>query len=993
MNAVAAEDFWSLLRQSRLYTEDVCDALETEFERATGERHPEDLSVLVDWLVEQNALTEYQSLVLKAGRPGPFFYGDYKVYDRVSQGALAGTFRAVHVPTSHLVALQFLRGEALTDAAIWKTVVDRSLKLAAVRHPFVLPFLEPVDLDSFRFLVYEDPGSLTVRDWLKSGPLPPEEVVRVVRDLAMGLEALHEKKTTAADFRPERIFATANGAVRLLVDPSQRRGTFAEMAEASPEDLERRADYLAPEFLLATQRPNPQTDIYALGCLAFEMLTARPPFQGGDVATKLSRHANEKIENLKALGVPEPIMKLVAYMMAKNPDVRFQTATDLKEQADSLLSANLKKPRVAMPPETAAPFEQWVRAKRSRLARAQREKALTSQMAGAAPAGPAPINPVAVTLAPGAAAAAGKPDGAIAGERAPIVIRKNRVSKKLVPGIAAGVCALLFAAGAIYAFLTYGAGEVATNDPVENGPGANGSGANGPPLVATSGTGGTAASPAAGGPGAVASTPMTDDPTALYISPTSGEPWSLDLVPPAAQVFLFLRPSQIVSDPRSAALLENDALGPDVAAGADWIEEATGLSWSEIDRLVVAIFPNGDDYPRVALRVDPSPELTRDDLLARWEMPDITLDDGMGYFERGERMIVIPDDQTRFLVATPDDAKETLTMKGAPPAVRRELENLLATTDGERDFTALFAPNFFFGEGRKLFTGTREKLVAPLANFLGSGIQAGALSLHLDDLFYLEMRLASEAGMDDVEVASGMRDRLIVLPGQVEEHVLLLDPNPYWKKLALRYHLMVAFLSDYTRVGSDRQQATLNAYLPPQAAADLAVGTELVVHAAPGARAVASAAEAPKGPATIEEALEEKITLKFASDQLDFAVANVKTALETKYPAMSPKLNLKIVGKHLEANGITRNQQVRDFDQQDKTVAEVLTAMMQKANPPPVEDLTTPEQKLIWVVANDPDSGEKSILITTRDAAAANGYELPAPFVPKSDAEPPAGTE
>jgi hypothetical protein len=279
-------------------------------------------------------------------------------------------------------------------------------------------------------------------------------------------------------------------------------------------------------------------------------------------------------------------------------------------------------------------------------------------------------------------------------------------------------------------------------------------------------------------------------------------------------------------------------------------------------------------------------------------------------------------------------------------------------------------------------------MVAPLANFLGSGIQGGALSLHLDELFYVEMRLASEAGMDDVEVASAMRDRLVALPDQVEDHLIALDPSSYWKKLALRYRSMVAFLSDYTRVGSDRQQATLNAYLPPQAAANLAVGTELVLHSAPGARAVASAAETPKGPSTIEEALEEKITLKFASDQLDFAVANVKSALEAKYPAMPLKLNLKIVGKHLEANGITRNQQVRDFDQQDKTVAEVLTAMVRKANPPPVEDPSTPEQKLVWAVANDPDTGEKSILITTRDAAAANGYTLPAPFVPKAAAAP-----
>jgi hypothetical protein len=346
------------------------------------------------------------------------------------------------------------------------------------------------------------------------------------------------------------------------------------------------------------------------------MLTGRPPFQGGDVASKLARHASEKIENLKSLGVPEPIAKLVAYMMAKNPQVRFQTATDLKEQAQEILPANLKKPRVAMPPETAAPFEQWVKAKRARLARAQREKALNSQMAGALPPGPAAANPAAVNL-PGIA---GTPGGAVPDARAPLVIRKKRISKKLVPAVAAGVCALLFAVGALYVFLTFGNTEVATNDP-----GGNGTGTNGPPVVPTSGNGGTTVTPLNGTSGNPALEPTTDDPTALYVSPTAGAPWALDLVPPDAQVFLFLRPAQIMGDPRSAARLDQEAFGPDVAAGAKWIEEASGLSWSEIDRLVVAIFPNGEDYPRVALRVDPLPSLTRDDLLAKWEMPDITL--------------------------------------------------------------------------------------------------------------------------------------------------------------------------------------------------------------------------------------------------------------------------------------------------------------------------------------------------------------------------------
>ena len=93
------------------------------------------------------------------------------------------------------------------------------------------------------------------------------------------------------------------------------------------------------------------------------------------------------------------------------------------------------------------------------------------------------------------------------------------------------------------------------------------------------------------------------------------------------------------------------------------------------------------------------------------------------------------------------------------------------------------------------------------------------------------------------------------------------------------------------------------------------------------------------------------------------------------------KLNISILGKDLETGGITRNQQVRDFVQQDKTLAEILTAMMMKANP--ITTVTAPDQtdqKLIWVVAPDPDTNEPSILITTRDGAAKRSLTIPKVF-------------
>ena len=84
----------------------------------------------------------------------------------------------------------------------------------------------------------------------------------------------------------------------------------------------------------------------------------------------------------------------------------------------------------------------------------------------------------------------------------------------------------------------------------------------------------------------------------------------------------------------------------------------------------------------------------------------------------------------------------------------------------------------------------------------------------------------------------------------------------------------------------------------------------------------------------------------------------------------------------MREEGITRNQQIKDFHRDRQTVAELLTGLVMKANPvTTVEAPTEPDQKLIWVVAADPDNpSQRTVLVTTRRAAQQRGYELPRVF-------------
>jgi hypothetical protein len=98
------------------------------------------------------------------------------------------------------------------------------------------------------------------------------------------------------------------------------------------------------------------------------------------------------------------------------------------------------------------------------------------------------------------------------------------------------------------------------------------------------------------------------------------------------------------------------------------------------------------------------------------------------------------------------------------------------------------------------------------------------------------------------------------------------------------------------------------------------------------------------------------------------------------------EFSIKIIGDDLKLEGITRNQSIRDFQQENQTVADILTALVRKANPvTTVQDPSEKDQKLVWLVGADPENpSQQAVLITTRTAAATKKYTLPPPFVSKS---------
>lgn len=492
-------------------------------------------------------------------------------------------------------------------------------------------------------------------------------------------------------------------------------------------------------------------------------------------------------------------------------------------------------------------------------------------------------------------------------------------------------------------------------------------------------------------------TVVPDDGASLWESPTSGKPVEFHWVPPGGQFFLLLRPADLLASPEGARLVK--ALGPGIAALVGDFEKIVGCPLGDVERLTVTLHDNGDEFPRPSLVVVVKEPVVVDEWVGRWNAQPGDEASRAQVFRAGPWHYCVPtaDGNRLFVVGSADEIAAVAKSGGSPPALRREIDKLRRLTDEDRQVTLLLAPNYLnsslFRDGRTFYFGEAHKIREPLDWFLRDELQAALFSLHLSQTTYVELRLSSNLGKERYQLAKEFRDRLEQIPDRAFDYIATLGSNSYWERVRLQFPNMIRFLHAKTRVGVEEDTATINAVLPLPAAHNLVFGSEMILMSNPGVAATAVAAK--PGPMagsaggltpakmTVDDILANyKTTVAFEAQSLELALLDIAKDVNEALKGLPFEFKIKIAGEDLRLDGITRNQTVRDFAQRDKSLAEILTAMVMKANPvTTVKEPSEKDQKLLWVVEKDPDDPNKQIvLITTRQVSEQKGYKLPPPF-------------
>src|SRR5439155_16299815 len=257
----------------------------------------------------------------------------YTIEREIGRGGMAWVLLARDLKHGRQVAIKTLRPEIAASLGAERFL--REIRVAAtLQHPNILPLYDSGAANGFLYYVmpYVDGGSL--RDRLeREGQLPVDEAVRIAREVADALSYAHRHDVVHRDIKPENILFTSGhalvadfGLARAITSASEEKLTETGIAIGTPA-------YMSPERASGEARLDGRCDIYALGCVLYELLAGGPPFTGPSAQAILARHSLDPVPPLRTVRrtIPEWLEEAIERALAKAPADRFLTAMQFGE--------------------------------------------------------------------------------------------------------------------------------------------------------------------------------------------------------------------------------------------------------------------------------------------------------------------------------------------------------------------------------------------------------------------------------------------------------------------------------------------------------------------------------------------------------------------------------------------------------------------------------------------------------------------------------------
>src|SRR5215510_13318189 len=263
----------------------------------------------------------------------PIYYGRYELLSELGRGTSGVVYKAFDPKLDRLVAMKILRPELVSleesGVGFGQRFHQEAVAAGRLTHPAIVAVHDVGEAEGRPFMVMEYIEGGTLADLLLGGrPLPMTEAVGIVVQVCAALDYAHRHGVVHRDIKPRNILVgpgvtkvTDFGTARILGASHTQTGTML----GTPA-------YMSPEMVRG-QATDPRSDLFSLGVVLYETLTGVNPFNAADLAAVLYRIVNTNAPPLRHHNpaLPPGLERVLRRVLAKEPEARYATATDLAE--------------------------------------------------------------------------------------------------------------------------------------------------------------------------------------------------------------------------------------------------------------------------------------------------------------------------------------------------------------------------------------------------------------------------------------------------------------------------------------------------------------------------------------------------------------------------------------------------------------------------------------------------------------------------------------
>jgi serine/threonine protein kinase len=344
----SVEEFFQLLRKSGI----VDDQKLTRFLEQHSIEHERtgDLRELADSLIADGVLTRFQAEQFLLGKWRGFTIGKYKLLERIGVGGMGQVFLCEHLFMRRRVAVKILPPEKAEQPAALGRFYREARAAGSLDHPNIVR-THDIDQDgNLHFIVMEYVDGSNLLDIVKRfGPMDVGRAVAYAYQIALGLDYAFRAGIIHRDVKPGNVLIDRRGTARIL-DMGLAR-FFRDQDDLLTVKYDDKivlgtADYVAPEQVANSHAVDVRVDVYGLGATLYFLLAGHAPFPTGTVSQKLLWHRTKEPTPIRQIRpeVSEELSAVVAKLMAKDPNRRYQTPAEAAAALKPLIPAYVPPP-------------------------------------------------------------------------------------------------------------------------------------------------------------------------------------------------------------------------------------------------------------------------------------------------------------------------------------------------------------------------------------------------------------------------------------------------------------------------------------------------------------------------------------------------------------------------------------------------------------------------------------------------------------------------